>query len=491
MEESVSSRGYKGPLQQIDGYRWRIPRNYKPEMRTDGIIYASERLIAAIGGDQAPEQVANVACLPGIVGDSMAMPDIHYGYGFPIGGVAAMHVKEGVISPGGVGYDINCGVRLLTTTLTASELAGRLRPLVEQIFRDVPSGVGAKGGVRLSGKELEEVVVKGAQWAVARGFGRKEDIERLEERGAMRGADPSKLSERAVQRGLPQLGTLGGGNHFLEVQEVEEIYDQRAAAVMGIEEPGQVVAMIHTGSRGFGYQICDDSLVVMQKAVQRYGIQIPDRQLACAPVDSPEGRDYFAAMACAANYAWANRQFITHWVRQAFQTAFGVSQERLGLEVVYDVAHNIAKMEEHVLDGQKVMLCMHRKGATRAFPAGHPDLPAVYREIGQPVLVPGDMGRNSYLLVGCEKGMTETFGSTCHGAGRLLSRSAALKRARGEQVRDELGKKGILVRSASMKTLAEEMPAAYKDVSDVVEACHSAGISLKVARMRPLGVVKG
>jgi tRNA-splicing ligase RtcB len=491
MEESGPKQGYRGSLEQIDKFRWRIPRSYKKEMKVEGIIYASERLIAAIRDDQAPEQVANVACLPGIVGSSMAMPDIHYGYGFPIGGVAAMEMDGGVISPGGVGYDINCGVRLLTTTLRQEDLKERLEPLVEQMFVNVPSGVGKKGGVRLSVKELAEVMVKGAQWAVARGFGRKEDLEHLEERGALKGADPSKVSDRAVQRGQPQLGTLGAGNHFLEIQVVEEIYEPKVAAAMGVREPGQVTVMIHTGSRGFGYQVCDDYLVVMQKAVQRYGIALPDRQLACAPIGSPEAKNYLSAMACAANYAWANRQFITHWVREAFEKVFGVGQGKLGLDVVYDVTHNIAKIEKHMVDGKEAILCVHRKGATRAFPPGHPDLPADYREIGQPVLVPGDMGRNSYLLVGAQAGMEQTFGSTCHGAGRLLSRTAALRKMRGEQVRDELAKQGIVVRSASMKTLAEEMPAAYKDVSDVVEACHGAGISLKVAKMRPLGVVKG
>ena len=491
MEEAESKQGYAGPLEQIDEFRWRIPAKYKSGMNVDGIIFASDRLISAIKKDQAAEQVANVACLPGIVGHSMAMPDIHYGYGFPIGGVAALDMEQGVISPGGVGYDINCGVRLLTTNLAEEDLRDRLKPLVHQIFADVPSGVGSQSGVRLSRKELEEVMVKGAQWAVKRGFGRSEDIERLEAQGALKGADPTKVSDRAVQRGQPQLGTLGAGNHFLEIQRVEEIYDQKAATVMGVTQVGQIVFMIHTGSRGFGHQICDDSLVIMQKAVEKYHINLPDRQLACAPVQSAEGKDYFAAMACAANYAWANRQFITHWVRGAFQKVFGTSAEKLGLDIVYDVCHNIAKIEDHLVNGKKVTLCVHRKGATRAFPPRHPDVPAIYQEIGQPVLVPGDMGRNSYLLVGSQGAMDETFGSTCHGAGRLLSRSAALRKARGEEVREELGRQGIIVRAASMKTLAEEMPAAYKDVGDVVDACHGAGLSLKVAKMRPLGVVKG
>lgn len=485
------SQAWRGPLERIDEYRWKIPRTYKKEMRTDGIIYASEKMIPTICEDQAPEQVANVACLPGIVGYSMAMPDIHFGYGFPIGGVAAFNVKEGVVSPGGVGYDINCGVRFIRTNLTVEEVKPKLPALLDAIFANVPCGVGMGGKIKVTAEELRQVMVKGARWAVERGFGWPEDLEHCEEGGALGGADPSAVSNRAVERGRPQLGSLGAGNHFLEIQVVEEIYEPTVAAKMGITQKGQVTVMVHTGSRGFGHQICDDYLQVMQNAVRKYSIYLPDRQLVCAPVESPEGKRYFAAMACAANFAWANRQMITHWVREAFEQVFKKSAKDLGLFVIYDVAHNIAKIEEHTVDGKRVTVCVHRKGATRAFPPGHPAVPKDYREIGQPVLVPGDMGTLSYILVGTEKALRETFGSTCHGAGRLMSRAAALRSKSGKEVADELREKGILVRAASEKTLVEEMPEAYKDVTEVVEACHGAGISRRVVRVRPIGVVKG
>jgi len=485
------SQAWRGPLERIDEYRWKIPRTYKKEMRTDGIIYASEKMIPTICGDQAPEQVANVACLPGILGYSMAMPDIHFGYGFPIGGVAAFDVKEGVVSPGGVGYDINCGVRFIRTNLTAEEVKPKLPALLDAIFANVPCGVGMGGRIKVTAEELRQVMVKGARWAVERGFGWSKDLEHCEEGGALGGADPSAVSNRAVERGRPQLGSLGAGNHFLEIQVVEEIYEPTAAAKMGVTQKGQVTVMVHTGSRGFGHQICDDYLQVMQNAVRKYGIYLPDRQLVCAPVESPEGKRYFAAMACAANFAWANRQMITHWVREAFEQVFKKSAKDLGLFVIYDVAHNIAKIEEHMVDGKEVTVCVHRKGATRAFPPGHPAVPKDYREIGQPVLVPGDMGTLSYILVGTEQALKETFGSTCHGAGRLMSRAAALREKSGREVAEELQAKGVLVRAASKKTLAEEMPEAYKDVTEVVEACHGAGISRMVVRVRPIGVVKG
>ncbi len=485
------SQAWRGPLERIDEYRWKIPRTYKKEMRTDGIIYASEKMIPQICEDQAPEQVANVACLPGIVGYSMAMPDIHFGYGFPIGGVAAFDVKEGVVSPGGVGYDINCGVRFIRTNLTVEEVKPKLPALLDAIFANVPCGVGMGGKIKVTAEELRQVMVKGARWAVERGFGWPEDLAHCEEGGALSGADPGAVSNRAVERGRPQLGSLGAGNHFLEIQVVEEIYDPAAAAKMGVTQKGQVTVMVHTGSRGFGHQICDDYLQVMQNAVRKYGIHLPDRQLVCAPVESPEGKRYFAAMACAANFAWANRQMITHWVREAFEQVFKKGAKELGLFVIYDVAHNIAKIEEHTVDGKKVTVCVHRKGATRAFPPGHPAVPEDYREIGQPVLVPGDMGTLSYILVGTERAMKETFGSTCHGAGRLMSRAAALREKSGHEVAEELRAKGILVRAASEKTLVEEMPEAYKDVTEVVEACHGAGISRMVVRVRPIGVVKG
>jgi tRNA-splicing ligase RtcB len=485
------SNAWNGPLERIGESRWRIPRSYKPEMRTDGIIYATDSMIEEIKGDQSPEQVANVACLPGIVGYSLAMPDIHYGYGFPIGGVAATDAEKGVVSPGGVGYDINCGVRLLRTDLDRNQVEPKVRDLVNQLFRDVPSGIGSEGRVRVDRRELEKVLAQGAQWAVGKGFGSQDDLDHTESRGKLDGADPGKVSDRAMKRGAPQLGTLGSGNHFLEVQVVDHIYDERLARALGIDRAGQVTLMIHTGSRGFGYQVCDDYLVVMREAAKKYGIWLPDQQLACAPISSAEARDYLAAMACAANYAWANRQCIVHWVREALERVLQASAASLGLRQIYDVAHNIAKFEEHEVDGKRLKVCVHRKGATRAFPAGSPDIPKDYREIGQPVLVPGDMGSASYILVGLDTAMRETFGSACHGAGRRLSRHAALRAARGRDLVREMEQRGIYARSASRDGLAEEMPGAYKDVDLVVEACERAGISKRVVRVRPMGVMKG
>ncbi len=485
------SESWEGRLERIDSHRWRIPRSYRPEMRADGIIYASAEMMEAIRQDRSPEQVANVACLPGIVGGSLAMPDIHYGYGFCIGGVAAFDAQEGVVSPGGVGYDINCGVRLLRSDLTEEEVRPRIKELVHQLFRDVPSGVGMKGRIRMDERELKKVMVKGAAWAVGEGYGWPEDLEHTESKGCLEGADPEQPSDRAIERGRPQLGTLGAGNHFLEVQVVEAIFDEKAARAFGITEPGQVTLMIHTGSRGFGHQVCDDFLVIMQKAVQKYGIQLPDRQLACAPLQSEEAQRYLGGMRAAANYAWCNRQCIAHWARDAFERVFARSARELGLSQIYDVAHNIAKMEEHEVNGEKRLLCVHRKGATRAFPAGHPEIPKDYRAVGQPVLVPGDMGRCSYLLVGTEQAMKETWGSTCHGAGRFLSRSAAIRAAQGRDIRQEMAEHGIYVEAASREGLAEEMSDAYKDVNQVVETCEAAGISKRVARLRPLGVMKG
>jgi len=482
---------WSGTIEKAGPAKWRIPRDYKPCMHTDGIIYASDRMIGEIKSDDAAEQVANVACLPGIVGNSMAMPDIHYGYGFPIGGVAATDAETGVVSPGGVGYDINCGVRLLRTDLDRERVAAKITDLVNQVFRDVPSGVGSEGRIRVKGKELERALAQGARWAVAQGYGTQHDLEHTESGGVLEGADPSQLSDRAMKRGTPQIGTLGAGNHFLEVQVVDAVYDERIARVLGIDRLDQVTVMVHTGSRGLGYQVCDDSLLVMQKAMQKYGIEVPDRQLACAPVTSPEGRGYLAAMAAAANYAWANRQAITHWVREAFERVFGASAASLGFAQIYDVAHNIAKIEEHEVNGGLRRLCVHRKGATRAFGPGRPEVPAAYREVGQPVLVPGDMGTYSYLLVGTEQAMRETWGSTCHGAGRRMSRHAAKNKARGRDLAGELKGQGIYVRAASRGVLAEEMSEAYKDVNEVVAACAEAGISTPVARLRPLGVMKG
>jgi len=478
-------------LQKIDNYRFKIPRTFKEGMRTDVIIYADEEMLPHIVADNAHLQVVNVTFLPGIVGNSLAMPDIHLGYGFPIGGVAAFDPDEGgVISPGGVGYDINCGVRVLRTDLTFKEVQPKIRDIVNRLATNVPSGVGSEGPLSLSPKDLDSLLIKGAQWAVSRGFGEQNDVEHTEERGAMEGADPDRVSRHAKERGTSQQGTLGSGNHFLEVQMVEEIYDEKVASVFGLFK-GQITIMVHSGSRGLGHQVCTDYIRVMNEAVHKYKIFLPDRQLCCAPINSPEGKDYFAAMAAAANYAWANRQMLMHWTRESFSQAMGASPSKLGISLIYDVAHNIAKMEKHMVNGKDKILCVHRKGATRAFPAGHPDVPRDYREVGQPVLIPGDMGRYSYILVGTEKAMAETWGSVCHGAGRLMSRAAATRTVSAGQLLAELEKKGIIVMAASKKGLVEEAPEAYKDVREVVDVVHNAGLARKVARMRPLGVVKG
>jgi tRNA-splicing ligase RtcB len=482
---------WEGILRKIDDYRWEIPISYKEGMLVPGLIFASESMLTHILEENAFQQVANVAFLPGIVGRSLAMPDIHWGYGFPIGGVAATRVKDGVVSPGGVGFDINCGVRLVRTNLTEDEVKPKIGQLVNELFVNIPSGVGSEGKIKVSEKELNGVLVKGSRWAIEKGYGQAEDIIVTEESGGMKGANLDKVSSKAKKRGIPQLGTLGSGNHFLEVEVVDELYDRDAAKAMGIEDLGQVLILIHTGSRGFGHQTCTDYVALLGEAVKRYGISLPDRQLACAPINSPEGQDYLAAMACAANYAWANRQFILHWVRESFMKVFGKSEQELGMRQIYDVCHNIAKIEEYTIDGKKVPLCVHRKGATRAFPAGHPDIPAIYRNLGQPVLIPGDMGRYSYVALGTEVAMKETFGSTCHGAGRVQSRAAAKRSLRGVDVAQALADRGIIVKAGSMASLAEEASEAYKDVSEVVDVTHKAGISLKVARAKPMGVVKG
>jgi tRNA-splicing ligase RtcB len=482
---------WQGQLIRVDDYRWKIPKDYKTGMRVPGLIYASERMLESMREEQTPEQVANVAFLPGIVGCSLAMPDIHWGYGFPIGGVAATNIKDGVVSPGGVGYDVNCGVRLLRTNLSEAEVRHRIHELVNELFLNVPSGLGSEGKIKVDQKEMNRLMVEGAQWAVRRGLGYEEDLDVTEERGCLDGADPGKVSDRAIKRGTPQAGTLGSGNHFLEVQVVKDIFDSHIANALGIAEIGQVLILIHTGSRGFGHQVCTDHLRVMEQATSKYGIDLPDRQLACAPIESPEGRDYLAAMACAANYAWVNRQCIAHWVRESFSKIFGKSPEKLGMRQVYDVAHNIAKIEEHTVDGHRVKVCVHRKGATRSFPAGHKDIPECYMEVGQPVLVPGDMGRRSFVAVGTQKAMSESFGSTCHGAGRLLSRGAAKRSIKGADVIRRLEAKGIVVKTDSVFDLAEEASEAYKDVSEVVDVVHQAGISRKVAMAVPMGVIKG
>jgi tRNA-splicing ligase RtcB (3'-phosphate/5'-hydroxy nucleic acid ligase) len=478
-------------LQRRDAYRWEIPATYKPGMRVPGLIYADENLVGQIEADQAIDQVANAAMLPGVVRWAIAMPDIHWGYGFPIGGVAAMRLDDGVISPGAVGYDINCGVRLLATHLTEEEVHPMLGALAERLFRNVPSGVGAHGRLRLTNAEIPEVLRHGAAWAVRRGYGRASDLGRIESQGTIPEAQPDKVSRKALSRGLDQLGTLGSGNHFLEIQRVEEIHDPLIARVFGLHHPGQVTVLMHCGSRGLGHQVCDDYLEVCGRSLARYGIALPDRQLACVPLASEEGRAYLGAMAGAANFAFANRQVITHWVRESFEEVLQQSAESLGFDIVYDVAHNMAKIEEHTVEGTLMQVCVHRKGATRGFPAGHPEVPGEYRAVGHPVLVPGDMGRYSYVLVGTPVAMAESFGSTPHGAGRLRSRGAAKRLLQGVDLVDTLARRGILVRAASRHLLAEEASEAYKDVADVVRASDGAGLTRSVARLRPLAVVKG
>ena len=473
---------------KIDDYRWEIPSSYKPGMRVAGLIYASESMLEHICQERVFEQVANVAFLPGIVGHSLAMPDIHWGYGFPIGGVAATRVSDGVVSPGGVGFDINCGVRLLKTNLTAPEVKPKIGPLINELYNNIPSGLGSEGRIRVNEKELNQVLAEGSPWAVENGFGDARDIVVTEESGCLKQADPDQVCQKAKKRGIPQLGTLGSGNHFLEIEVVAEIYEPEAAKAMGIGEVGQVLVLIHTGSRGFGHEVCGDYVRLMGEAVKKYGISIPDRQLACAPVASPEGQNYLAAMACAANYAWANRQCIAHWTRQSFARIFGKSVREIGLEQIYDVCHNIAKIEQLAAYGK---LCVHRKGATRAFPAGHPDVPDVYRSIGQPVLIPGDMGRGSYIALGTERAMQESFGSTCHGAGRVQSRAAAKRSLKGADVARQLESQGITVKTGSLSGLAEEAPQAYKDVNEVVSITDRAGISRRIVRATPIGVIKG
>jgi tRNA-splicing ligase RtcB len=482
---------WDGPLKKIDDYRWEIPREYRSGMRVPGLIYASEDMLDSIREEQAAEQVVNVAFLPGIVGHSLAMPDIHWGYGFPIGGVAATRVEDGVVSPGGVGYDINCGVRLLRTNMREDEVRPKMEELLSALFTQIPSGLGSTGKIKVGKKEMDDILTAGARCAVKRGFGTDDDLDVTEEGGCLKGADPDKVSAKAKERGSPQSGTLGSGNHFLEVEVVGEIYDEAAARAMGINEVGQVLLLIHTGSRGLGHQVCDDYIRMLREAMQRHGIEVPDRELACAPVRSPEGRDYLAAMACAANYAWANRQCITHWARDCFVQVFGRSLREIGLDMVYDVAHNIAKIENYDVNGKKLGLCVHRKGATRAFPAGHPSLPARYKEIGQPVLIPGDMGRYSFVAVGTDRAVKESFGSVCHGAGRRMSRHAAKRGVRDADVARDLAARGIIAKAASKGGLAEEASQAYKDVAEVVDVCHRAGLCRKVIKAYPLGVVKG
>jgi tRNA-splicing ligase RtcB len=476
-------------LERVDAYRWRIPRTGK--MKVEGLVFADEQMAAALRDDKSLEQVRNVAHLPGIVGASIAMPDIHWGYGFPIGGVAATDAEQGVVSPGGVGYDINCGVRLLRSGLSRDEIGPYVRPIVENMYRHVPTGVGAaRRDLRLDKRRLRRVLAEGAGWAVANGFGESSELERIEEHGCLSGADPENVSERSLQRGARQLGTLGSGNHFAELQYVAEIYDEQVAEVFGLW-PGQITVMIHSGSRGLGHQVCQDHLKIMVNAVRRYGVDLPDRQLSCAPLDSPEGRSYLSAMSAAANFAFANRQVMAHHVRLSIAEALSLTPERTGIETLYDVCHNIAKFESFEVEGRRRRLCVHRKGATRAYPPGHAQVPDQYRSVGQPVIIPGDMGRCSFVLAGRPRSIDETFGSSCHGAGRRMSRAQARRAVRGRSLLEELRERGVEVRAAGMSTVAEEMPEAYKDVTDVVRVVHEAGISSRVAQLRPLGVIKG
>lgn len=478
----------KTTFKKIGAALWEAPKT--GDMRVPARIYGTDAMLAAMAEDNAPEQAANVAHLPGIVNFSLAMPDIHWGYGFPIGGVAAFREQDGVVSPGGVGYDINCGVRLMASKVSRKELLKHQRELVDELFRRVPTGVGGGGGHRVSKDELRTAVREGAKWVVGQGMGTEGDLEYIEEHGCIAGGDPAKVSDQAWERGRGQLGTLGSGNHFLEVGYVEEVFDEQAAAALGLYQD-QVTVIIHCGSRGFGYQVCADYLEVMDRAVRKYGIELPDRQLACAPLDSEEGQAYLGAMLCAINYAFANRQVIAHRTRECFEKVLGLSRGDIGLRTVYEVAHNIAKFEYHKVDGKEMKLCVHRKGATRAFCPGHREVPSAYQSVGQPVLIPGDMGRYSYVLTGTEKAMEETFGSTCHGAGRAMSRMKAKKRAQGRNIVKEMAAKGIVIRGQSRRTVDEEISEAYKDVANVVDACAIAGISNKVVKLRPLGCIKG
>ncbi|WP_456471982.1 RtcB family protein [Methanocaldococcus sp.] len=476
-------------LKRIDEVVWELPKGYKECMRVPGRIYLNEILLDELE-PEVLEQIANVACLPGIYKYSIAMPDVHYGYGFCIGGVAAFDQRTGIISPGGVGFDINCGVRLIRTNLTKEEVEPKIKELVKTIFKNVPSGLGSKGIIKFSKGVMDEVLEEGAKWAVREGYGWEKDLEFIEENGCMEDADSSYVSDKAKERGRVQLGSLGSGNHFLEIEYIEKVFDEEAAEAYGLFE-GQVVVLVHTGSRGLGHQICTDYLKILEKAYKKYNIAIPDRQLACAPFESDEGQSYYKAMCCGANYAWANRQMITHWVRESFEEVFKIHAEDLEMEIVYDVAHNIAKKEVHKVNGKKAKVIVHRKGATRAFPPGHEVVPKPYRDVGQPVLLPGDMGTASYVMKGTLKAMEETFGSTAHGAGRKLSRAKALKLWRGSEIKRKLAEMGIIALSDSKAVLAEEAPEAYKNIDLVADTCHKAGISLKVVRMKPMGVVKG
>lgn len=478
----------KYDVERISDFVWEIPR--AGGMRVPARIYSTREMLEDIQSDNAPQQAVNVAHMPGIVRASFAMPDMHWGYGFPIGGVAAFDMDEGVISPGGVGYDINCGVRLMASKLKRDDVQDRVPAIVDHLFMRVPTGVGSSGALKVSINELRTVAREGAKWAVSQGYGSEADLDYIEERGRIADADPDDVSERAMQRGQAQIGTLGSGNHFLEFGYVAEIYDEEAARTMGLEL-GTITVIIHSGSRGFGYQVCDDYLSVMDRAMTKYNIELPDRQLACTPIRSEEGQRYLRAMRCAVNYAFANRQVMAHNTRLAFEEALGMAPSEIGLRTVYEVAHNIAKVEKHGVNGDTRRVCVHRKGATRAFGPGSDAIPTRYRKIGQPVLIPGDMGRYSYVLTGTDGAMEQTFGSTCHGAGRAMSRRQAKKTASGRNIYKELADRGIIVRSDSTRTMKEEISEAYKDVRNVVDACEGAGISRTVAQLRPMGAIKG
>src|SRR2546428_2231464 len=483
--------GDKIPLERVDNNRWRIPRIYNAEMRVPGMVYADDELIEQMLADNALQQVANVATLPGIVGYSLAMPDIHWGYGFPVGGVAATDAESGVVSPGGIGFDINCGVRLLATDLLNEQIRGKVEKLADELFSNLPSGVGGAGMRDLSVAEMRSVMVRGSTWAIENGYGFADDLEVTEEHGCLAGADSDAVSETAVRRGMKQLGSLGSGNHFCEVQKVDHIYDEEAARALGIGQVGQIVVTIHCGSRGFGHQIAEDYVKLAESKQKDYGFHLVDRQLSCLPLQSEEGKAYLAAMACGANFAWANRQLLMYGVRQAFASVFGRKARARDVPMVYDVCHNIAKMEDYEIDGQMQRVCVHRKGATRAFPANYPGGPERYRAVGQPVLIPGGMGRYSFVLVGAPGSIEQSFGTTCHGAGRRLSRTAAKKSISSKELLAQLDARGITVRVHSKNLLSEEAPQAYKDAQQVVNVVHNAGLAKLVARLKPVIVVKG
>jgi len=481
---------WKGSLNKLDENRWEIPKGHVKGMRTNAVIFADESMIPHIMEDNAPQQAANVACIPGITGSSLAMPDVHWGYGFPIGGVAAVDADDGCISPGGIGFDINCGVRLVKTNLYADDITGRINELTDELYKNIPSGLGSKGIEKINAKSIEEILVSGSEWAVENGYGWESDLDVTEEGGRMADADPKFVSDKATKRGFGQVGSLGSGNHFIEIDVVEKVCDENIAKTFGLDE-GQITITVHCGSRGCGHQIATDHLQVMERYIRNNKIELPDRQLACAPLSSAEGDSYYKAMSCGANYAWANRQMITHWIRESFESVMKNSAENMEMDVVYDVAHNIAKKETHNVDGKNIDVLVHRKGATRAFPAGHADVPLKYRNVGQPVIVPGDMSAGTYVLVGLPGAMAESFGSSCHGAGRKMSRKAAFNRLNVDDLRKSMKERNIYLKSGTDQAVLDEAPEAYKDVDQVVSVVCNAGLTGKVAKLRPLGVVKG